>query len=142
GATATIGAVTSPGMVMGTAGYMAPEQVRGEAVDHRADIFAFGAVLYEMLSGERAFRGESSIETLNSILKEDPADLKPELRVAPGLERIVLHCLEKKPADRFQSARDLMFALAALSETSVATKARKPAAARRDWRIAVALLLA
>ena len=120
GATATIGAATSPGFIMGTAGYMAPEQVRGEAVDHRADIFSFGATLYEMLTGQRAFHGETAIETLNAILKEDPPDLDAEkLRVAPGLERIVRHCLEKRPADRFQSARDLMFALGALSETAV-----------------------
>lgn len=128
-ATATLAAVTNPGVVMGTAGYMAPEQVRGQAVDHRADIFSFGAVLYEMLSGERAFHKESSVETLNAILKEDPPQLDAEkLRVAPGLERIVHHCLEKKPADRFQSARDLTFALSSLSDTSTAQRpvSRRP----------------
>ena len=87
---------------MGTAGYMAPEQVRGEAVDHRADIFSFGAMLYEMLTGQRAFKGETAIETLNAILKEDPPDLDAEkLHVAPGLERIVRHCLEKRPRTGF-----------------------------------------
>src|SRR5262249_44814212 len=87
--TATMGAGSSPGVVIGTTGYMAPEQVRGEAVDHRADIFSFGAVLYEMLSGNRAFRGETSIETLNAILKEDPADLNADLG---GGARAGAHC--------------------------------------------------
>ena len=140
--TATMGAGSSPGVVIGTTGYMAPEQVRGEAVDHRADIFSFGAVLYEMLSGNRAFRGETSIETLNAILKEDPADLNADLGVSPGLERIVRHCLEKKAMDRFQSARDLMFALGALSETNGQAQARVWAVRRPRWRLpAVAALL-
>jgi serine/threonine protein kinase/Tol biopolymer transport system component len=135
GATATIAAVTNPGVVMGTAGYMAPEQVRGQAVDHRADIFSFGAVLYEMLSGERAFHKESSVETLNAILKEDPPQLDTEkLRVAPGLERIVHHCLEKKPADRFQSARDLTFALSSLSDTSTTQRPAVTAPERTSGR--------
>jgi Tol biopolymer transport system component len=137
GATATIAAVTSPGMVMGTTGYMAPEQVRGDAVDHRADIFAFGATLYEMLTGKRAFQGESSIETLNAILKEDPPEFDAEkLHVSPGLERIVRHCLEKKPGDRFQSARDLMFALSAVSDASGTVKARPAEPRGRNWRFA------
>jgi Tol biopolymer transport system component len=147
GATATIGAATSPGVIMGTAGYMAPEQVRGEAVDHRADIFSFGATLYEMLTGQRAFHGETAIETLNAILKEDPPDLDAEkLRVAPGLERIVRHCLEKRPADRFQSARDLMFALGALSETAVTAPNSASAglvlvAPRRSGKMAAMLVI-
>jgi len=110
---------TDPGAVMGTAGYMAPEQVRGRAVDHRADIFSFGAVLYEMLSGRRAFRGDSAIETLNAILKEEPpaiTDTNPN--IAPGLERVVWHCLEKAPDHRFQSASDVAFALESLSGLS------------------------
>jgi eukaryotic-like serine/threonine-protein kinase len=124
GATATIAAATNPGVVMGTTGYMAPEQVRGQAVDHRADIFSFGATLYEMLTGRRAFRGDTSIETLNAILKEDPPEIDTtKLRVAPGLDRTVRHCLEKKPADRFQSARDLWFALGATSDISGAVPA-------------------
>jgi serine/threonine protein kinase len=146
GATATIVNVTNPGVVMGTAGYMAPEQVRGQTVDCRADIFSFGAVLYEMLSGQRAFHKDSAVETLNAILKEDPPELDVEkLRVAPGLERIVHHCLEKKPADRFQSARDLSFALGALSDISTAQTAPSPAVAspRRRWTgVAAALLIA
>ena len=107
---------TDPGTVMGTAGYMAPEQVRGRGVDHRADIFSFGAVLYEMLSGRRAFRGDSAIETLNAILKEEPqpiTDTNPN--IAPALERVVWHCLEKSPDHRFQSASDVAFALDSLS---------------------------
>ena len=93
----TIGTQTSPGMVMGTAGYMSPEQVRGVAADHRSDIFSLGAVLYEMLSGRRAFGGESSVETMNAILKEDPPELTATgLPVSPGLERTLRRCLESK----------------------------------------------
>jgi eukaryotic-like serine/threonine-protein kinase len=107
---------TDPGTVMGTVGYMSPEQVRGQAVDHRTDIFSFGAVLYEMLSGRRAFRGDSAIETLNAILKEEPAELTSSSpNVAPALERVVWHCLEKTPERRFQSAGDIAFALESLS---------------------------
>ncbi len=108
-------AQTSPGMVMGTAPYMAPEQVRGEKVDHRCDIFSFGAVLYEMLSGKRAFSGPSSVETMSAVLNAEPPEIDPNIKIPAGLERIVRHCLEKNPADRFQSARDLTFALGALS---------------------------
>jgi serine/threonine protein kinase len=107
---------TDPGTVMGTVGYMSPEQVRGAAVDHRSDIFSFGAVLYEMLSGRRAFHGDSAIETLNAILKEEPAELsKSNQDIAPSLERIVWHCLEKNPDRRFQSANDVAFALESVS---------------------------
>ena len=87
---------TDPGMVMGTVGYMSPEQVRGRAVDHRADIFSFGAILYEMLTGKRAFHGESAAETMSAILREDPADLSESNKnVAPALDRVLRHCLEK-----------------------------------------------
>jgi eukaryotic-like serine/threonine-protein kinase len=107
---------TDPGTVMGTAGYMSPEQVRGRSVDHRSDIFSFGAVLYEMLSGKRAFQGESAIETLNAILKDDPPELtNTKANIAPALERVVWHCLEKSPERRFQSASDIAFALESLS---------------------------
>ena len=110
---------TEPGAVLGTVGYMAPEQVRGRSVDHRADIFSFGAILYEMLSGRRAFRGDSAVETMNAILKEDPPEVSTlQPQVPPALDRIVRHCLEKSPEERFQSARDLAFDLTALSETS------------------------
>ncbi len=110
---------TEPGAVMGTVGYMSPEQVRGKRADHRADIFAFGAILYEMLSGRRAFRGESAVEAMSAILKEEPPDLSETNRtIPPALERIVRHCLEKNPEERFQSARDLAFDLDALSGLS------------------------
>jgi Tol biopolymer transport system component len=111
-------AATMPGTVMGTVGYMAPEQVRGVAVDARADLFALGAILYEMLAGERAFKRETSAETMTAILREDALDLPPARAIAPALDRIVRHCLEKDPADRFQTARDVAFALEALSGSS------------------------
>ena len=103
---------TKPGMVMGTAGYMAPEQVRGERADHRADIFAFGAVFYEMLTGKRAFQGTSTVETLGAILHNDPAAFSESTSAPPpALQRIVYRCLEKDPGHRFRSAWDLAFAL-------------------------------
>lgn len=107
---------TDPGVVMGTAGYMSPEQVKGRPVDHRSDIFSFGAIVYEMLSGRRAFRGESAAETMSAILKDDPPDLSDtNQNVSPALERLVNRCLEKNPQSRFHSASDLAFALQALS---------------------------
>jgi eukaryotic-like serine/threonine-protein kinase len=120
---------TDAGTVMGTVGYMSPEQVRGQVVDHRSDIFAFGAILYEMLSGKRAFHGGSAAETMSAILKEDPPDLSATNRtVSPALERVVHHCLEKSPEERFQSARDLAFDLQALSGTSGQTLANSQTA--------------
>jgi serine/threonine-protein kinase len=107
---------TEAGTVMGTVGYMSPEQVRGEAVDHRSDIFSFGAVLFEVLSGRRAFRGASAAETMNAILKEDPPELsEPGGAISPGLARIVYRCLEKRAGNRFHSAHDLALALEAAS---------------------------
>ncbi len=108
--------MTTPGTVFGTMGYMAPEQLRAQATDHRIDIFAFGAMLYEMLSGQRPFTGKSQPDVMSAILNQDPPDLS-ELnpKVSPGLERIVRRCLEKKPEHRFQSADDLGFALEALT---------------------------
>ncbi len=118
-ATLTSPALTAAGTVMGTVGYMSPEQVRGQAVDHRADIFSFGAILYELASGKRAFKGDSGVETMNAILKEDPPEIDvAQLKIPPGIDRIARHCLEKNPANRFQSARDLSFAIGALSGTS------------------------
>jgi eukaryotic-like serine/threonine-protein kinase len=127
---------TTPGTVMGTAGYMSPEQVRGQAVDHRSDIFSFGAILYEMISRKRAFQGDSSVETMNAILKEDPRELsESSLQISPGLERIVRHCLEKEPSMRFQSARDLAFDLESLSSLSSSAKALPAARANiTAWR--------
>ncbi len=127
---------TAAGVVMGTASYMAPEQVRGVGADPRTDIFAFGAVLYEMLSGARAFRRDTTAETMTAVLKDDPPDLttKPSDTghlVSPALERIVRRCLEKSPEQRFQSARDLSFALSALSGTEASGVVRATAAPRR-----------
>jgi Tol biopolymer transport system component len=116
---------TSPGVVLGTVGYMAPEQVRGEPADHRSDIFAFGAILYEMLSGQRAFKRDTSAETLTAILKEDPPELESASgqQIPPAMDRIVRRCLEKQPGLRFQSASDLGFAIEALSAASGASAA-------------------
>jgi Tol biopolymer transport system component len=112
----TVEGGTLPGTVMGTMGYMSPEQVRGHAVDHRTDIFAFGAVLYEMLTGRAAFRRDTAADTVSAILREEPGEMSATHRaISPGLERIVHHCLEKNPAERFQSARDLAFHLEAMS---------------------------
>ena len=111
--TVTVG-VTETGVVLGTRGYMAPEQVRAEAVDHRADIFALGAVLYELLAGERAFTGPSPVETLHAVLAEDP-DMSALPASRPALRRIVSRCLEKRPEDRFNSALDVAYALEAVA---------------------------
>jgi dipeptidyl aminopeptidase/acylaminoacyl peptidase len=103
---------TDPGTVLGTAAYMAPEQVRGEPADHRADIFSLGCLLYEMLAGVRAFARDTPVETMSAILKAEPPPLdRTEAPVPPALERIVRRCLEKQPSERFQSARDLAFQL-------------------------------
>jgi Tol biopolymer transport system component len=105
----TVPGHTSPGTRLGTVAYMSPEQVRGVAVDHRSDIFSFGTVLYEMVSGRPAFRKATSSETLAAILTEDPPGLPETL--PPALQTLVWRCLEKSSAERFQSARDLAFAL-------------------------------
>jgi serine/threonine-protein kinase len=110
---------TDPGTVMGTVGYMSPEQVRGRSTDHRSDIFSFGAILYEMLSGQRAFRRDTSAETMTAILKEEPPEFSlTNSTISASLERIVRRCLEKQPSRRFQTASDLAFALEALSTPS------------------------
>jgi len=115
----TMTQATEAGVVMGTAGYMSPEQVRGAAVDPRSDIFSFGAILYEMISGKRAFHRETAADTMSAILKEDPADLSATNRnVSPALERIVQHCLEKNPEQRFHSASDIAFDLEHLTGVS------------------------
>ena len=130
---------TSPGVVMGTVGYMSPEQVRGEPVDHRTDVFAFGAVCYEMLSGRHAFSGESDVEIMSAILKEEPPDV-PAGVVPAHLERVVRRCLEKSPAQRFQSATDIAFALEAMAVTTTATAAAAPAPRQaRRWGTPVLL---
>src|SRR5712691_7750901 len=126
---------TDPGVVMGTVGYMSPEQVRGQKVDHRSDIFSFGAILYEMLSGRRAFHRESTADTISAILKEHPPDLsETNQRISPALERLVNHCLEKNPEERFHSASDLAFALEALSgSTGVSTQTVTIPALAPQW---------
>jgi Tol biopolymer transport system component/serine/threonine protein kinase len=141
---------TGAGMVLGTFGYMAPEQARGQNVDHRADIFAFGALTYEMLSGQRAFSGETAADTMTAVLTKDPPDLDvARLAIAPGLERIVRRCLEKTPDLRFQSANDLAFALETLSTVSTSSAAavsdvgpaRRREIAWLPWAVAALALL-
>ena len=119
GATQATAFNTDPGTVLGTAGYMSPEQLRGDAVDERSDIFSLGAILYELYSHERAFKGRTAVETMSAILKEDPPELAASASgVSPAVERVVRRCLEKNPAERFQSARDVTFALDAVTSTS------------------------
>lgn len=128
---------TSAGMVLGTVGYMSPEQVCGETADARSDIFSFGVVLYELLSGQRPFIGDTAVQTMNAILTEDPPEIvttgKP---LPPALERVVRHCLEKKADERFQSARDLAFALDALSSGSGTSTSSAPTIAVGPTRLA------
>ena len=133
---------TEPGVVMGTVGYMSPEQVRGQAVDHRADIFAFGAILYEMLAGKRAFQKPTSPETMTAILNEDPQGISQvAANIPPALQRVVHRCLEKNPEQRFQSASDLAFDLDALSDSGGSSPSARAANAGTDsgkhWKLIV-----
>jgi serine/threonine protein kinase len=145
GPTSASVAQTTPGLIVGTAGYMSPEQVQGREVDTRSDIFSLGAILYEMLSGQRAFKGETSVETMNSILKDDPrpvAEIVPA--IPPGLQRIVHRCLEKDRDRRFRTASDLAFALESLSEAGTSPLATAPhgrARERVSWLLATLLLV-
>jgi len=139
---------TLPGMVMGTVGYMSPEQVRGEPIDSRSDIFSFGAVLYEMLAGKRAFKRETSAETMTAILREEPQALNDAgWQGPPELQRILVRCLEKNVERRFQSASDLAFAIESLSGASAgmptAKRVPQPKSRRAwlPWVIAAALLM-
>jgi len=143
----TEGRPTEPGTILGTVGYMSPEQVRGLATDQRSDIFSFGAIVYEMLSGRRAFGRETAVETMNAILKEEPPEITLAGSLPPALGRIVAHCLEKRPEERFQSARDVAFALEGISTTST-DSARETTVAKAGgpgwrvrWRWAIALSL-
>jgi len=130
----TLFAGTNPGMVMGTAAYMSPEQVRGHEVDHRSDIFSFGSVLYEMVTGQRAFHGESVADTMSAILHSEPPVLSTHTPfLPPALARIVRRCLEKDREARFQSARDLAFDLEDL--TTSGSGASSPAASSTSGRI-------
>jgi hypothetical protein len=135
---------TEPGSVFGTVGYMSPEQIRGQNADARSDIFAFGAVLYELLSGHRAFRGNSSADVMSAILKDEPAPLVETGRnVPPPLDRLVSHCLEKSAEERFQSARDIAYDLEALSGISASTtSAPRGAAGRSPRRLPIAAAIA
>jgi serine/threonine protein kinase len=135
---------TEPGMVLGTPAYMSPEQVRGEPADHRADIFAFGCVLYEMLSGTRAFRRDTPIASMNAVLSEEPPQLgQGNANVSPALESVVHRCLEKNPEHRFQSAQDLGFAIGIAGNSSRQT-ARTGSTARQQMlrtKLLVAVLV-
>jgi Tol biopolymer transport system component len=140
----TVSPGTEPGVVLGTVGYMAPEQVRGESSDHRADVFGLGCVLYEMLTGRRAFQRGSGAETMTAILKEDPPEPSASGAVLPAaLERIIRRCLEKRPDERFQSTRDLAFALESALDGSPASgaAARPVAAVSRRRPASLGLLL-
>jgi Tol biopolymer transport system component len=135
----TITNETEPGTVMGTVGYMSPEQIRGSAVDHRADIFAFGAILYEMLTGKRAFQRRTPAESMTAILNDEPPALSQSAQnIPPGLQRVIHRCLEKSPEQRFQSASDLAFALGALSEPGFSSSAAIEAASPRRKRSVIA----
>jgi Tol biopolymer transport system component len=139
----TVAGSTEPGTVMGTVGYMSPEQVRGHPADSRSDIFSFGTVLYEMLTGRRAFQRDTGAETMTAILKEDPPESSDSgARIPPGVDRIVQHCLEKSPQERFQSARDAAFDLQSLSGAAAAPQPGPEVAVRRRTGIAAAGLAA
>jgi len=128
---------TGPGTVMGTMGYMSPEQVRGLPVDHRTDIFSFGAILYELLSGTKAFKRNTASDTIAAILKEEPPELSQSgAHISPGLDHIVRHCLEKDRENRFQTAKDVAFALSEASDSApftAATGEHAVATPRRKW---------
>ncbi len=141
----TLAQATDPGTVLGTVGYMSPEQVRGRGADARSDIFSFGAVTYEMATGKRPFSGTSAVETMNAVLKEEPPEISTIRSVPPEFERIVRHCLEKSPEERFQSARDIVFALQSLGQGS-STRLRAVGGAGtisvRRWALPAGILAA
>jgi serine/threonine protein kinase len=144
GGSLTLTQGSAPGVVLGTVGYMSPEQVRGKTLDPRSDIFSFGVILYEMLSGKNVFLRGTTADTMSAILKEDPPELPQSASgVSPALDRVVRRCLEKEPADRFQSVRDLGFALQAVTGSGASSSAA--AAAIPDTRkksLRAALLVA
>ncbi len=139
--------VTKHGTVIGTVAYMSPEQLRGKTVDHRSDIFSFGAILYEMLSGKRAFHGETEVDTMTAVLREEPADSNLEHAAIPApYQDIVHHCLEKEPENRFQSSKDLVFALQTVSGSSpvrIASSSahKRPKSPALPWMVAGLLAL-
>ncbi len=133
-------AATEPGTVLGTVGYMSPEQVRGQPADHRSDIFSFGSILYEMLEGQRAFRADSAAETMAAIAQKDPPELSGlDAALAPSLDRIVRHCLEKSPGERFQSARDLAFDLETVAGRSIPARVTAATGPKRSRRLPLGL---
>ena len=130
---------TEPGRVMGTLAYMSPEQVRGLPVDHRSDIFSFGTILYELLTGRKAFKKDAASDTMAAIMRDDPPELLESGRnISLGLDRVVRHCLEKNRDDRFQSARDIAFALSDLSAVTVTSGVRAAAPLNRKSRVVIA----
>jgi serine/threonine protein kinase len=145
---ATLELKTLPGTVLGTVGYMSPEQVRGFRADARSDIFSFGCVLFEMMTGKRPFTGESGAEVTASILRDDPfLTLPDEVQLTDELHRIIARCLEKSPENRFQSAQDLAFLLKTLSEPTSSISARRTVSTisrirvpRQTWKVVVAAI--
>ncbi len=134
GEEATLTQQTDPGTVMGTVGYMSPEQVRGKAVDHRTDIFAFGTILYEMVTGKQTFRKPTSADTMSAILNEDPPSISSiQPATPPGLQRVVHRCLDKDPDQRFHSAHDLAFALEALTDSAITAPTGSHAPVGAGW---------
>jgi len=126
----TVTAISAPGIVMGTAAYMSPEQVRGETVDHRSDIFSLGCVLYEMATGERAFGGRTDADRMSAVLKDDPVF---DEKFPIALQRTIRHCLEKNAGERFQAARDLAFDLESLTQQD--STPRPALRGKRSWRL-------
>src|SRR5207248_10851156 len=126
---------TKMGSVLGTLAYMSPEQLRAKAVDHRSDIFSFGAILYEMLTGKRAFSRDTEVDTMTAVLMDDVAEIQIDGRAVPrGVQQIVGHCLEKDPENRFQSAKDLVFALGAVANVSTTKQVVVLRSRRRQLR--------
>ena len=138
--------ITKHGAVVGTYAYMSPEQLRGRSVDPRSDIFSFGAVLFEMLAGARAFRGETEVDTMTAVLKEEPAaEALDHAKIPPAYQDVIKHCLEKEPEERFQTARDLSFALQTIAAPGKQTASWRPQSALAKalpWGIAALLALA
>ncbi len=139
----TMAPATTPGTVLGTVGYMSPEQVRGEPTDHRTDMFSLGCVLYEMLTGHRAYRRDTAAETMSAILRDDPPDPGTfDVNVPPAVLRTLRRCLEKRPQERFESARDLAFALeSSVDSSSTSTGTALPPVRNRRWVAAAAAAL-
>ena len=131
---------TEPGTVMGTMGYMSPEQVRGLPVDHRSDLFSLGAILYEMLSGRKAFKRDTASDTMAAIMRDEPPELTQSGRnVSPALDHIVRHCLEKDRENRFQTAKDVAFALSEASASTTASGAQVVAAPTSKKKVLIAV---